>query len=101
MLTLEMMQVESQVILTSCAKASFKFTSKVMSDVEDLPLPYTHIHIHTHTRTYVDETFSAKLKSIIIIIHRIQEGSWCSIAKSHKIKSSDLELSDIACRLSI
>ena len=32
-------------ILTS-ATASFKFTYKAMSDVEDLPLP--HMHINTH-----------------------------------------------------
>ena len=50
--------------------ASFKFTYKAISDVEDLPLPhmhthtcmYTHttmhVHTYTHTSSYVDETFS-------------------------------------------
>ena len=60
-----MIQVEPQVILTS-AIASFKFTYKAMSDVEDLPLPHMHTHTHTthtctythtHTSSYVNETF--------------------------------------------
>ena len=46
-----MILVEHQVILTS-ETASFKFTYKAMSDVEDFPLPPTHMHIHMHTSTY-------------------------------------------------
>ena len=45
-------QVKPQVILTSCATASFKFTYKAMSDVEGLPS-----HTHMHTSIYVDGTF--------------------------------------------
>ena len=43
-----MIQVEPQVVLTS-ATASFKFTYKATSDVEDLSLPHMHTHTHTHT----------------------------------------------------
>ena len=64
--------MEPQVVLTS-ATASFNFTYKAMSDVED-PLPHMHIHTtHNTTCTYTHtRTQAAMLRLLRKIIYTIQ-----------------------------